>query len=354
MGTVLATIFVLGVLIFVHELGHFLVAKAVGIRVEKFSLGFPPKLFGFKKGDTEYCISVIPLGGYVKMAGENPDESEVTGAPDEFMSKTPLQRAAVIFAGPFMNYVTAFLIYFGLYSIQGVPTVDNSQFVIGGVAENAPAEQAGLQEGDVILSVDGSAITSLYDLSSIVSEKPGEEVSVEYRRGDQVSSVSLVTKVDTVLNAEGGKEPVGLLGVLQNVWYERPGFFSSVALGAQRTWEMTVLVCDFFYRLVTLQMSPKLIGGPVFIAKFSGEAAKQGASTLLYFIAMLSVNLAIINVLPIPVLDGGHLMFLVIERIRKKPLSLKQRAAIQQVGLAFLLVMIVFVTYNDIVRWLSW
>jgi regulator of sigma E protease len=353
MTTILAFIFVLGLLIFVHELGHFIVAKRVGIKVEKFSLGFPPKLIGFRIGETEYCISVIPLGGYVKMAGENPDDTQSTGAPYEFMSKTPLQRAAVISAGPIMNYVTAFVIYFALFLIHGDLMYDKGKVVIGVIGDDSPAQIAGLQVDDVILSVNGTKVTSITELSGIVSPKIGQEVTIEYQRGSVIDTIAAVTALDSAMNMNGQMEHVGRIGVGQKTWWEPVGFLGSVKRGAERTWNMGLLIFDFLWRLVSGQVSPKLIGGPLFIAEFSGEAARQGASTLFEFIAMLSVNLAILNVLPIPVLDGGHLVFLVIESIRRRPLSLKQRALVQQVGLAFLVMLIMFVTYNDIARWIA-
>jgi len=350
MTTALSTILVLGILIFVHELGHFLVAKWVGIRVDRFSLGFPPKLIGFRKGETEYCISVIPLGGYVKMAGENPDESENTGAPYEFMSKTPAQRSAVILAGPIMNYVTAIAIFAVLFVVQGYPTFDADRLVIGGVVDDSPAGEAGLAADDVILSINGVQVTDFSAMADIVSVRPAEEITVVYQRGSRIDTAMMVTAVDSAMNMQGERVAVGKIGIYHKVWYERLGLMESIKRSAERTWEISVLLIDTLWKLVTLQISPKAIGGPVFIAQFSGEMARLGLYALFGFIAMLSVNLAIVNILPIPVLDGGHMLFLCVEAVRRKPLTLKQRAAVQQVGLAFLLMLIVMVTYNDIAR----
>jgi regulator of sigma E protease len=353
MTTVISTIFVLGILIFVHELGHFLVAKWVGIRVEKFSLGFPPKLIGFRIGETEYCISIIPLGGYVKMAGESPDQSEVTGAPYEFMSKSPSRRAMVIVAGPLMNYVAAFLIYTMLFMIQGDLMTYEDKAVIGYVAEDSPAEVAGILEDDEIISINGTAVSSFEDLSEMISPKIAEEVTIELRRESGTHTMTLTTALDSVMQMSGQWKPVGRIGVGQKHWWEPIGAGTSIRRGAERTWEMTSLIFGFLYKLLTGQISPKMMGGPLFIAEVSGEAARIGMVALFEFIAMLSVNLAILNILPIPVLDGGHLGFLGIEVLRRRPLSLKQRAVVQQVGLAFLLFVMVFITYNDIIRWLS-
>jgi regulator of sigma E protease len=348
--TILSAILVLGILVFVHELGHFLVAKSVGIRVLRFSLGFPPKLISFRKGETEYCISVIPLGGYVKMAGEDPDESENVGAPYEFMSKTPLQRSAVILAGPVMNYITAIVLFAAIFAIQGYQVFHDDKMVVGTVAEDSPAESAGLAVDDVILSIDGEPITDFFRMAEIVSARAEEDMSVEYQRGNTIDTVSLITTVDTVRNQRGEDVVVGRIGLAQKVWWEKPGFLGSVELAFRRTWEITVLLVGFLWKFITLQVSLKEIGGPLFIAQVSGEVAKLGFAALFSFVAMLSINLAIINILPIPVLDGGHLVFLAIEVVRRKPLTMKQRVAVQQVGLAFLLMLIVVVTYNDIAR----
>jgi len=353
LGTVGSFVLVLGVLIFVHELGHFAVAKWVGIRVERFSLGFPPKLISFTKGETEYCISIVPLGGYVKMAGENPDEAENTGAPYEFMSKTPLQRAAVIIAGPLMNVVTALVIYTGLIAVQGNPTIDQERFTIGNFSEESPAKAAGLLEGDVITRVDDTPIVTLVDLRTSIAGRAGETAIVEYERNGAGGNVSLVLGLDSIDVGGGQIEEHAIVGVFQKINWEPAGFFGSIKLGVSETVFMTGKVIEFLYMFISGQASMKSVGGPLYIAQVSGEAARLGIESLLRLIAVLSVNLAIVNVLPIPVLDGGHLVFLGVEVLRRKPLTLKQRAVMQQIGLAFLLTLIILVTYNDISRWLT-
>jgi regulator of sigma E protease len=182
MTTLLSTVFVLGVLIFVHELGHFLVAKWAGIRVERFSLGFPPKMIGKTVGETEYCLSWIPLGGYVKMAGENPDEEEVTGDPREFMSKTIGQRSAVILAGPLMNFVTAMLIFIGVLFLHGRDVIDPDNVVIGPVVADGPADQIGLKRGDIIVAVDHDPVSSFETMASIIHARPGDSLDITWRR----------------------------------------------------------------------------------------------------------------------------------------------------------------------------
>jgi len=350
MTTIAATIFVLGVLIFVHELGHFLVAKWVGIRVERFSLGFPPKMIGKKIGDTEYCISWIPLGGYVKMAGEIPDEEHVTGAPDEFMSKTIGQRLAVIIAGPLANVLTAIVLCWGMIYIQGKPVVDPEHVIVGGVLENGPADQAGIRPGDMILEVEGVTVRQFSDMTAIIHNRPGDSLFVVWSRENEDFS-SWVVALDTmVLNEVGEKVRRGLIGIGEGYKIVPAGFFEAAYLGAERTWLFAAGIFRFLAGLVTGSVSAKMIGGPVFIAKVAGEAARQGFGNLLWLVAFLSINLAIVNILPIPVLDGGHLVFLSVEKLRGRPLTLKQRAVAQQIGLFLILVFISYVTFNDFLR----
>ncbi|MEE9441377.1 MAG: RIP metalloprotease RseP [candidate division Zixibacteria bacterium] len=347
--TILATVFVLGVLIFFHELGHFIAAKRAGIKVEKFSLGFPPAIIKKKVGETEYSIGLVPLGGFVKMAGELPGE-ESTGAAYEFMSKSVGARAIVVAAGPIMNFVIAFLILWGIFFVNGEEVASTDQAVIGVVAEGSPAEGAGIVPGDMIVRINDSPITTFESMARIISTHVEEPITVIWIRDDIEMSVGLTTYSEEVYNEKGEKVPIGMMGVGQQTTIVDLGFFESGHRGLAMTWYFTKNVYKFVYDLVTAQISPKMIGGPVFIAQAAGAMAKRGLIDLLAFMALLSVNLAILNILPIPVLDGGHLIFLLIEKLKGKPLSLNQRAIAQQIGLVFLLVVIIMVTYNDIVR----
>ncbi len=352
MTTILATIFVLGILIFFHELGHFIVAKWSGIFVEKFSLGFPPFIFKKKFGDTEYCIGAIPLGGFVKMAGENPDE-EVTGAPHEFMSKPVRVRTAVVFAGPFMNFILAWLILWGIFFIQGEFITDPDHAVIGQVSPDSPAMKAGLQEGDIILAVDGTAVHSFADMGKVISKRVEEPVTIDWQRDGENMSATVTTMRETTYNAKGDKIAVGMIGVGEKGTFKRLGFFTAAGMGFGRTLTFVKMIAKFVWDLVTMKVSAKMIGGPVFIAQAAGQQAQLGFGALLVFMSFLSVNLAILNVLPIPVLDGGHLLFLVVEKIKGSPMSMNHRMIAQQIGLAFLILVIVVVTYNDIVRFIT-
>ncbi len=346
---ILSFIFVLGLLIFVHELGHFAVAKWCGIRVETFSLGFPPKMIGFRKGETEYCISWIPLGGYVKMAGEKPEEEDIQGRPYEFMSKPIWQRALVIFAGPAMNYVLTVVLLFAIYFFQGEPINDPSA-KIGLVVAGEPAAAAGLQPGDMIIGVDDSTVASFNDMYRLITNRPGEQVNLSWLRGNDTMSAFVTTRVDTAMDMQGEVVQVGKIGVGKLVEYQPMGLGKAFVEGFLATNEYVAQIFKFLSDVITGSVSSKLIGGPIFIAQAAGEAAKQGFVSVLFLAAILSVNLCVVNLVPIPVLDGGQLLFLLIEKIKGSPVSMRGRAIAQQIGLVFLILLIIFVTKNDIWR----
>jgi regulator of sigma E protease len=349
MITLLATLFVLGILVFFHELGHFLVAKKSGIRVERFSLGFPPKLIGKKIGDTEYCISWIPLGGYVKMAGEDPDEKELKGEPWEFMSKPVRTRALVIFAGPAMNFILAILIFWGIIFFTNKQIIPKDTNQIGLVEPGDPADKAGIKPGDRIISINGIEVSTFKEMAEIIYEQVEKPIEVKWRRdGDEYTAI-ITTFKDSILDEKGEAKYVGKIGVGPRYTIVK-GFFRSLLEGIRTSIIILMESIKFIIGLITGTASVKLLGGPVRIAQIAGETAKAGIVYLLSFMALLSVNLSFLNVLPIPVLDGGHLLFLTIEKIKGRPLTIKQRAALQQVGLAFLILLIIFVTYNDFLR----
>jgi regulator of sigma E protease len=350
MTTLLATLFVLGVLVFFHELGHFLVAKRSGIKVERFSLGFPPKLIGKKIGDTEYCISWIPLGGYVKMAGEEPDENEIKGEPWEFMSKPVGIRALVVFAGPAMNFILAILIFWGIVFFAGKEEIHEDTNQIGLVAPGGPADKAGIKPGDQIISVNGVEVKTFKDMAQIIYEQVEKPVEIKWRRDGKEYTATITTFKDRILDEKGETKEVGKIGIGPSYTVIKVGFFRSFLEGIDTAVFILVESIKFIFGLIAGTQSVRLLGGPVFIAQVAGETAKTGFVNLLSFMALLSVNLSFVNVLPIPVLDGGHLLFLGIEKIKGRPLTIKQRAAMQQVGLAFLIFLIIFVTYNDFLR----
>ena len=354
MITILSTIFVLGVLVFVHELGHFLAAKLFRIRVDRFSMGYHPRLIGKKIGDTDYCISLIPFGGYVKIAGmvdESFDEEQLQGPPQpwEFRSKPWWQRMTVIFAGPLMNLVLALVIFIGMIYYYGVGELHAP--VVNELLEGKPAAEAGLLPGDRITAIDDQKISSWEDMVNIIRESPNQILHLTWMRGDSVLSGDVVPAAESVLDTKTGEMiEVGQIGISGLVEFRKAGVFEGIQMGAERLYDLTKMIFLSLGRLITGKESVKNLSGPVLIAKMAGESARSGWGSLIAFMAFLSLNLGIINLLPIPVLDGGHLLFLSIESIIRKELPVKAKLIIQQVGMFLLIALMVFVVYNDIVK----
>ncbi len=346
--TILATVFVLGVLVFIHELGHFMVAKLVGIRVDRFSLGFPPRLFGKKIGDTDYCISAIPFGGYVKMAGmidESMDKEGITGEPWEFQSKSLPQRMATILAGPVMNYLLAIVIFSGFFFISGIGEITGNR--IGEVLADYPAQEAGILAGDRIVSVNGDSIGSWEKMTTIIHNLPDQEIQVEWEHEGEIRSATIRTRAEKARIDDEIRE-IGIIGIRAELTMTKVGFFSALGHGIDRAVYFTKLIFISIKDLVSGKGSLKEMGGPVIIAKLAGDSARSGFDTLIIFMAFLSLNLAILNLLPIPALDGGHLLIMGIEAVIRRPLAIKTRLVVQQAGMAILLVLMIFVIFNDV------
>lgn len=348
--TIVSTIVVLGVLIFVHELGHFLVAKWSGVTVLKFSLGFGPRVFGIKRGDTEYLLSLIPLGGYVKMLGEDPDD-DVTQEQLEgsFASQPVLKRMAIVLAGPLSNLSLAIVIFALVYAFSGIPMLTTE---IGAVSGDSPAEQAGILTGDKVLTINGKTMDSWDELSTTIEEHGENPLSLRVQRGEEVMDVMVTPKVTEIKNLFGEpiKRPVigvsasGKLSVREvNPLYA--GYYSLL-----QTWNLSKLFFLTVVKLIERVVPLQTLGGPILIAQMAGQQASEGLLNLIYFTALISVNLAILNLLPIPVLDGGHLLFFIIEAILGRPVALKKIEIAQKVGMFLLLVLMVVVFYNDIMR----
>lgn len=348
--TLLSFIFVLGILVFVHEFGHFIAAKWVGIRVEKFSLGFPPKMVGKKIGDTEYMISWIPLGGYVKMAGETPEEEKTSWEPYEFMSKSALQKTFVVLAGPAMNFILAVFVFWCIFLFAGKFQSHFDTTEIGFVVEEGPAQRAGIQAGDVILSINEKEVNDFWEMADIIHQRVEKPIQVEWKRGEEKLRATIITGKEEIINQRGEKQEIGMIGIGATYTVLRFNLFESFQEGVGEMVAVLVGSAKALFEVVTGAASLKVLGGPLLIAQTAGQAARMGLVTLFYLIAALSVMLAFVNALPIPVLDGGHVLFMIIEKIQRKPLSLKQRAILQQIGFAFLLCLIILVTYNDLAR----
>jgi len=349
MLTILSFVVVLGVIIFVHELGHFLAAKSVGIKVETFSLGYPPKMIGRRHGDTEYCISWVPLGGYVKMAGMidegNQNESTLTGAPWEFASKSWWQKLWVILAGVIMNFILAMLLYTGITAAKGIPEAHGP--FVGAIAPGTPAEAAGLAAGDQIISIDGQLLTTWEDLLNAVHPRPAEELALVYER-EGVQSEVAVTTLSQQMEVEGEWREIGLIGVSPRIRY-RPATGSEILLsGVLGTGQVINMVKVSLTMLFSGRASVRDLGGPVLIAKMSGDSAREGMTHFLAFIAFISVNIGCLNLLPIPALDGGHAVIILSEAALRRPLPNRLKIALQQVGMLLLLGLIIFIIWNDV------
>jgi regulator of sigma E protease len=431
MTDVLSLLFVLGVLVFVHELGHFLVARRNGVRCLTFSLGFGPKLLQTKRGDTVYCISAIPLGGYVKMAGmgEGSDDKP-EGKPDEFPSKTKWQRFQILIAGPAMNVILAVVIMtVVLYQGAEVAVYPDQPPMVGSVAEDSPATAAGIRPGDRILSVAGREVDTWEELMYAVGPRAAREIEVVLRRdggahtvqvtpeaqgrydigelgvgpvtNPQVVSLASTTssaaqdaglQVGDVIEAVDGRDvtrallieeinasagtprtlrvrrdgvrrdivvtpqlvgDVGMIGVSLSLYEVRiiePGPFEAFTMSLTQNYEWSGLIFQTLWGLVTREVSPTQFLGPVGIAQLSGDAAEVGWVALFGLMAMISINLGILNLLPIPVLDGGHIFILAMEGVSRREFSLQLKERLMFVGLALIMTLMVTVIYNDLTR----
>ncbi|MBI4382135.1 MAG: RIP metalloprotease RseP [candidate division NC10 bacterium] len=349
---ILWAVLVLGVLIFVHEFGHFLVAKRAGVSVLKFSLGFGPKIAGFTRGGTEYLLSAIPLGGYVKMLGEDPKEEVVEVDRERSFSAKPLGwRSLIILAGPGSNFLLAVAIFWVVFMV-GVPTLTTK---VGEVMEGFPAREAGLLRGDRIVAIEGQPIEKWEGLAKQIHQSPGRPVRLTVEREGKRFDLAVAPKATKQKNLFGEEQEIGLLGIApaEEFLTERMNPITAFGRAVYKTYDLSVLILITFGKLLQGVVPAKTIGGPLLVAQMAGEQARLGVLNLLFFTALLSINLAILNLLPIPILDGGHLFFALIEAARGKPVSLKKREMAQQVGLVLLLALMIFAFYNDIFRLLG-
>ncbi|MFP3979786.1 MAG: RIP metalloprotease RseP [Desulfobacterales bacterium] len=372
MSMVIGLVIVLGVLIFFHELGHFLVAKAFGVGVERFSLGFGPKLATKKVGRTEYCISALPLGGYVKMVGEHPD-AEIAQEDMEFsFTHKPVgQRMLIVAAGPVFNFVLCILIFFGIFTISGnlvlkEPVIGEVRAVtpamVAGLNSGesppqkeqdvsfTPAMLAGLKSGDTIVAANGKSIEKWSEVVDIVSNSGGKPVTLTLLREGQRLKKTVVPKKETVRDIFGEPHERYLIGISGKAQKERLNPISAMGESLSKTYMIIKLTVVSVVKLIQGALSVETLGGPIMIAQMAGQQVQHGAVNLLSFIALVSVNLGILNLLPVPVLDGGHLMFFSIEAVTGRPVSLRAREIATQIGIFLLMLLMVFVFYNDIMR----
>ena len=387
MTTILAFIFVLGVIVIIHELGHFFAARSVGVRVDRFSIGFPPRLFtvnsidgGFeinlffykknemdkinwdivktwninipeRKGSgTEYCFAIVPLGGYVKLAGmiDESMDGTIQNEPYELMSKPVWAQIWVMSAGVIMNILLAFVIFTSLAWYQGVPTSEDKP-VIYSVEKDSPAENANLLPGDKIIKVNDYSISTWSDLSSTIQEQPNKSINITYVREGKESSIDIYTTF-RVFPIDGKLDTLGMIGIAPELIYKPIGIIRASQLGVTSTVGGLGLVVLSIKLLISGQASVGDLGGPILIAQIAGETARAGIISLFGFMAIISCNLAFINFLPIPGLDGGHVFIILAESILRRKFTLKTRMIIQQIGMAFLLLLMATVMINDIGR----
>ncbi|MCK5833008.1 RIP metalloprotease RseP [bacterium] len=346
MITLLSTIIVISVIVFVHEFGHFAMSKLGGVRVEKFSIGFPPTLLKKTIGETVYAIGAIPFGGYVKLAGENAERADKPPLPHELSARPKWIRASIMIAGPFMNFVLAIFLFWAVIAFHGMGDV-SSNAVIGGVIEGTPADSAGVIASDSIVSIDGIAIASWDQLAEYVHNKPNERIVFSLSRADEIITLPIVP-AEQEFSTDSGAIKIGLIGIQPNIDFTPMGALRAVPASFALMGDVFVSMASFFKKIFTSGVSKGDIGGPILIAKMAGASAKSGWASFLFFLAALSVNLGLLNLLPLPALDGGQLLLVAIEAITRKPLSFKIRIAIQQIGFLLILALMIYVTFNDI------
>ncbi len=349
--SIIGFIAVVGVVVFVHELGHFLAARLMGVRVDVFSIGMPPKMWSFKRGDTEYKLGWVPIGGYVKIAGmidESMDEETITGGDDEFMSKGYFAKAFILTAGVIMNILLGIGIYSFIVLYEGKAVV-NEEPVIGGIMEEYPAARAGLQENDRIINIDGELIRSWEDITQAVHPRPHDSLSVTWVRGADTLSAIMFTEAAQQPSADGVRE-VGLIGIGPQVEMQSVGPFTALAEGTKLTVRYLGLSLESISRLITGKASVKEFTGIVGIVHMSGETVRAGWVTFISFIGFISIAIGFFNILPVPMLDGGHLVVATIEAVIKRSISNRVKLIVQQIGLALIIILTIVVAYYDVLR----
>ncbi|MDR2695285.1 MAG: RIP metalloprotease RseP [Deltaproteobacteria bacterium] len=349
--SMLSVLLVLGGLIFFHELGHFLAARALGMGVSVFSLGFGPKLVRKVWGKTEYCLSAIPLGGYVSLVGQNEEDELPEGFAEEeyFSSRPPWQRLLVVAAGPLANLLLAWFICWGLVYAYGEVEL---RPVLGVVEENGPAALAGMRPGDLVLAVNGAEIQNWRQLADRVAASGGASLQLDAARGGGAFRVS-VTPVPVMRKSVFGEdEPSFRIGIRASGEYavKASGFFEAAAAGVARSGEMLSLTWKGLVKLVQRVVPLDQVGGPILIAQMVGKQAKEGLEGVLALTALISINLAVLNLLPIPVLDGGHIFFFSLEMLMRRPVHRAVRGATTRLGFAFLIGLMLLATFNDVWR----
>lgn len=360
---VIPFLFVLTVVIFFHELGHFLVGRWCGVTVETFSIGFGREIFGWTdKHNTRWKVGWLPLGGYVKFLGDagaasTPDNENLSALDEETRSRTlhakPLpQRAAVVAAGPFANFLLSIVLFAGLFTIVG-QTITQAR--VDQVQPESAAAEAGFQEGDVVLSVDGRSIEGFSDLQRIVTLSADVPLTIRVERGDEQLTLLATPRAETVTDRFGNEQRIGLLGISRSVEegevrHVRYDPFTAVWMGVQETWFIVARTGEYLGGMIVGTQDTDQLGGPLRIAQVSGQVASIGFDALINLTAILSVSIGLLNLLPIPMLDGGHLLYYAFEAVRGRPLGEQAQEFGFRVGLALVMMLMVFATWNDLVN----
>ena len=349
MTTLISFIILLGILIFVHELGHFLAARMSGVGVQKFSLGFGPKIIGRTIGETEYVLSWIPLGGYVKLMGES--GTEELSPEDEkrsFARQNVWKRIMIVAAGPAFNFLLAAVIFIAVM-MYGLPTLTSD---IGEVQKDSAAYQAGMLNGDKIISLDGKKIALWEEIRDVVARAKDRQIEAVVQRGKEIVRLQITPKLSKSKNLFGEDVSAYLIGVSPSgqTVIERKNPVDAVVLSVAKTWEISKLTVISVIKIFEGVISPKTLGGPIFIAQVAGAQVREGIIPFILFMAILSINLGVINLFPIPVLDGGHILFYLIEVVTRREVSAKVREMSQQIGFVVLLMLMLFVIFIDIER----
>ncbi|MBG0790747.1 MAG: RIP metalloprotease RseP [Desulfovibrionaceae bacterium] len=349
--SIVAIVVVLGGLIFFHELGHFLVARLFGMGVKAFSLGFGPRLAGFTSGRTDYKLSLIPLGGYVALAGEQGEEETDFPRDQLFANRPAWQRLCVVAAGPLFNFLLAFIIYWFLVLSQGQAVILP---VVGGVLPDSPAAAAGFAKGDLVTAIDGVPIDSWTNMVDTIRAAEGRALSMTVDRDGTPLTLSVTPKINSYTNLFGETVTVPMVGINQSgeVRYESvEGVGFTTALS--HTWNVSAMVVKGFLSIIERLIPVENVGGPIMLAQMVSDSAASGIFSLLSMMAIISINLAIINLLPIPVLDGGHILFFCLEIVFRRPLNERWKARAMRVGLLILLLLMSLAIFNDVRRLLS-
>jgi len=363
LGYILPFLFVLTIVVFFHELGHFLIARLCGVKVLTFSIGFGPELVGFNdRHGTRWKISAIPLGGYVKFFGDEnaasvPDQAAIAEMSEEerrvsFVHQPVGKRAAVVVAGPLANFVLAIAIFAGLFMFYGK---QSTLARVDAITPDSAAAAAGFQTGDVVLSIDGHIVESFADMQRIVSTSAGDTLAVVVKRGDGEVNLKAVPALKEVKDNFGNVHRIGVLGISRSlaaddVKFEPVGPLTAIGLGAKETWFVIDRTMSYLGGVIAGREAADQLGGPIRIAQVSGQVATAGFSALMHLAAVLSVSIGLLNLFPVPLLDGGHLLFYAIEASCGRPLSERAQEYGFRIGLAIVVMLMIFATFNDIVH----